>query len=415
VARQYERLTARQAATINQPGMHPDGGGLYLFVGKGGSKSWIVRYAFHGKRHDIGLGPVRLVSLADARRKMADLARQRLDGADPLLERRAKRHAAAVQRANALTFAECADLYIDAQAAGWRAGSGQEQQWRNSLRDHALPTLGALPVAAIDTGLVMRTIEGLWRTKPETASRVRGRIESILGWATVRGYRTGDNPARWGGHLENLLPSRSRVAPIVHHEALPYGELPGFMVELHKQTGIAARAFEFVILTAARIGEVLGARWGEFDLAAKVWSVPGERRKAGRPHTVPLSDRGVELLGKPGAAGDLVFPGSTGREARKQILYRVQAAIGWPTPYTLHGFRSTFRDWAGDQTAFPREITETALAHAVGNAVEQAYRRSSALEQRRQLMDAWARYCDQPAIEGNNVVAIRSDPIPMRN
>jgi integrase len=403
--RSYERLTARGITALTKRGMHADGGNLFLRVDPSGSRSWIYRYRTGKRQHDLGLGSARLVTLADARKKAADLNRERLDGGDPLLARRAKRDAKAVAAMKTISFREAADRYVDAQASGWRAGSGQEAQWRNSLRDYAFPMLGSLPVAEIDTALVMRTIEDLWKVKPETASRVRGRIESILGWATVRGYRTGDNPARWSGHLENLLPARSRVAAIEHHAALPYAEIGALTVELRKQTGTAARAFEFVILTAARIGEVLGARWGEFDMAARLWNVPAERMKSGRPHTVPLSDRAVELLGEPCAAGDLVFPGSTGREMRKQALYRVQAAIGWSTPYTFHGFRSTFRDWAGDRTSFPREITEAALAHAVGNAVEQAYRRGSAIDTRRRLMEQWARFCEQPAAAGK-VVAI---------
>jgi integrase len=408
MARQYERLTARQIATITAPGMHADGGGLYLRVDKSGSKAWVMRYAFQGKRHDLGLGPVRLVSLADARRKAADLARQRLDGADPLLERRAKRDVETVQRAKTITFREAADKYIDAQAAGWRTGSGQAEQWQSSLTAYAYPVLGTLPVAMIDLPLVLRVIEPIWTTKAETASRVRARIENVLGWATTHGYRTGDNPARWSGHLENLLPSRSKVAAVEHHAALPYVEIGAFMASLREREDPAARALEFLVLTAARSGEALGARWSEIEMAARKWTVPGARMKGGREHVVPLSDAALACIGEPGEPNALVFPGArAGRAARKAVFYRLMEALGH-ADVTVHGFRSTFRDWAGDRTAFPREIVEAALAHLVGNAVEQAYRRGSALDQRRRLMEQWAAYCAATEAPAENVIAIRA-------
>jgi integrase len=402
--RSYEKLTARRVSVNNQPGMHSDGGGLYLRIDKSGSKSWIYRYRVGQRQHDLGLGSTRVISLADARRKAVEITRQRLDGNDPLLERRALRHAEAVERAKTITFRQAAEQYIDAQAAGWRGGSNA-QQWTASLTTYAHPVIGLLPVAAIDLGLVLRVLEPIWTTKPETATRVRRRVEAVLGWATTHGYRNGDNPARWSGHLENILAPRVRLAAVRHHAALPYGEMGAFMTALRQNETVPARALEFAIMTAARAGEVFGATWNEIDTKARIWTVPAARMKGAREHTVPLSDAAMACLGKPGAG--YLFPSPRGgRPLNKTVFHHLKRTVAWAgSDYTAHGFRSTFRDWCGDCTAYPREVVETALAHTVGNAVEQAYRRGSAIDTRRRLMEQWGRFCEQPAAAGK-VVAI---------
>jgi integrase len=277
------------------------------------------------------------------------------------------------------------------------------------LTAYVYPVLGALPVASIDVGLVMRVLEQLWQDKTTTASRVRQRVEAILDWATARGYRQGDNPARWRGHLEKLLPMPRKVAPIEHHPALPYVEMAGFMVELRAQTGIAARALEFSILTAARSGEVLGARWDEINLAERVWIVPASRMKAGKEHKVPLSDTALAIVAKMAElrTGECVFPGrNRSSPLSRTTVFNLLRAMN-RGDLTTHGFRSTFRDWAAERTNFPREVAELALAHSVGSEVERAYQRSDLFAKRRQLMQAWSKFCDSPATAGEKVIAIR--------
>jgi integrase len=271
------------------------------------------------------------------------------------------------------------------------------------------PVFGALSVQSVDVGLVMKALEPIWTAKPETATRVRGRIESIIDWATARGYRQGENPARWRGHLENLLPRLSKFHRIEHHAALPYPEIGAFIRELRRQEGIAARALEFAILTAARKGEVIGARWEEIDLGAKTWTIPGERMKAGKEHRVPLSEAALTIVRRMAEIrqGDFIFPGiRTGRPIGSTALFYLLRGIG-RGDLTAHGFRSTFRDWAAESTAFPAEVAEMALAHTVGAAVERAYRRGDLFQKRRQMMDAWAKFCDVPVPTG--VV------VPLRN
>jgi integrase len=302
-----------------------------------------------------------------------------------------------------MTFDECAAAYVKAHAAGWRSKT-HAAQWANTLRAIASPVFGNLPVAAVDTGLVMQALEPAWSEKTETASRTRGRIESVLDWAKVRGYRTGDNPARWRGHLDHLLPARSKMRKVKHHAALPHAELPAFMAELRGREGMCARAIELIILTALRRGEALNAQWDEIDLPAKVWTIPAGRTKAGREHRVPLSGRAVEILqALPREHGNpFVFIGArSGRPlSGRAVINDVPRAL------TVHGFRSTFRDWCAERTNFPREVAEAALAHVVGDKVEAAYRRADLLEKRRQLMDAWSRYCTSPPA-GGEVVPLR--------
>jgi integrase len=313
-----------------------------------------------------------------------------------------------------MTFRECALAYIQSHRAGW-SNAEHSKQWPTSLERYAYPAIGDLPIDAIDLGLVLKVVEPIWSTRPETASRVRGRIESILDWATVRGYRTGENPARWRGHLESLLPTPAkakRAARSVngrseHHVALPYAEIAAFMVALRQQKGIAARALELAILTAARAGEILGARWDEIDRANRLWAIPGDRMKARKEHRVPLSDAAMAIIDKMAEIrqADLVFPGRYGRGmAAVGMLAVARKTAG--ARVTTHGFRSTFRDWAAERSSFPHEVAEMALGHTVGDAVERAYRRGDLFEKRRQLAEAWARYCSTPQTAGA-VVPIR--------
>jgi integrase len=394
MARTTGRLTALKVEKAKQPGMYADGGGLYLQVTAGGA-SWIYRYMLAGRAREMGLGPLALFGLAEARAKALDARRLRHEGIDPIEARRAMRAQARLDAAKAVTFMECAHGYITAHRAGWRNGK-HAAQWEATLATYAGPVIGALPVPVIDTALVLKVLEPIWTTKPETAGRVRGRIESILDWAKVRGYRAGENPARWRGHLDKLLPARSKVRKIEHHAALPYAELPGFLVSLREQEGAVARALEFSILMAARTAEVIGARWDEIDLLEKIWTVPAARMKAGREHRVPLSARALAILEEmqrhPHAEEGFVFPGGKlGRPLSNMAFLMLLRRLG-RDDLTAHGFRSTFRDWAADRTNFPAEVAEMALAHAVSGKVEAAYRRGDLFEKRRRLMDAWAEF-----------------------
>jgi len=405
--RTLNRLSTLKVSNLKRKGMHADGGGLYLRISDSGTKAWIFRFGENGKLHDMGLGALHTISLAEAREMATECRKLRLQGIDPIIHRRASRAGRRASDAKAMTFRQCADAYMASHEDAWR-NAIHRNQWRRSLVTHAYPLLGELPVAAIDTGLVMKVIEPLWKGKTETASRVRGRIESILDWAKVRGFREGENPARWRGHLDHLLPARSRVRRVQHFAALPYAQIADFMAALRQQSHIGARALEFTILTAARTEQTLGAMWSEIDLGARVWTIPPERMKSGKEHKVPLNIPALALLNSMAAIrhSEFVFPGTRsgpiyaramamalGRQARENI--------------TVHGFRSTFRDWAAERTTFPREVAEMALAHSVGNAVELAYRRGDMFEKRRKLMDAWADYCGKPATAGD-VVALRA-------
>ena len=411
------RLTAlRVARGVGKPGMYPDGGGLYLQVTTGGA-SWIYRYMLSGRAREMGLGPLRLFSLQEARAKALDASRLRHEGIDPIEARRAARARARLDEAKVVTFKQCAEAHIRAHRAGWR-NAKHAAQWEATLATYAEPIIGALPVQAIDTALVMKVLEQqvrnepnapsapFWTAKPETATRLRGRIESILDWAKVRGYREGENPARWRGHLDKLLPSRAKVRKVEHHAALPYAELPDFIAGLRAQEGIAARALEFAILTAARTGEVMGARWSEIDRAEKVWAVPAARMKSGKDHRVPLSARAIAILeemGGPLAYADAqektdayVFPGAKRGRPLSNMAFLMLLRRMTRDDLTAHGFRSSFRDWAAERTNFPSEVAEMALAHTVSSKVEQAYRRGDLFERRRRMMTTWATFCATP-------------------
>ena len=378
--RNSNRLTALKVARITKCGRYADGSGLYLQVGDGG-KSWLFRFMRHGRARAMGLGSADLVSLADARNRARDARRALLDGADPIEARRELRDRRRLEAAQAVNFQTCAERYIAAHEPSWKNAKHRDQ-WKSTLASYAYPVIGPLPVAEIDVGLVLKVIEPIWQTKSETASRVRQRIETILDWASVRGYRQGDNPARWKGHLDHLLPKRSAVAKVKHHAALPFTEIPQFMAELRdNHQGISARALEFLILTATRTSELTGAVWDEIDFAAKLWLIPKVRMKAGREHRVPLSDRAIELLTKlPRERGNPhVFIG-----ARKGLPLSNMAMLelmkGLRPQYVPHGFRSTFRDWSAERTNYPNHVVEMALAHTVGDKVEAAYRRGDLFE-----------------------------------
>lgn len=402
------KLTAVKVRALTAPGRYGDGKGLWLQVRDADHRSWLFRYMLKGKARQMGLGTLDAVTLAQAR-EAADEARKLIrQGIDPIEHRRASREARAA--ANALTFRETAERYIAAHEASWR-NAKHRQQWTNTLATYAYPLIGELPVAAIEVGHVMQVIEPLWRDKTETASRLRGRIEAVIDYATARGWRAGDNPARWRGHLESLLPPRSKVQRVEHHPALPWREMGAFMATLRDDAGIAARSLEFAILTAARTSEVIGARWAEFDLAEGTWTVPAERMKAGREHRVPLSAAALRVLEgmapAQGVAGDFVFPG--GRKGKPlsgmamlMLLRRMERG-----DLTTHGFRSTFREWAAEATAYPREVAELALAHVNKDKVEAAYQRGDLFAKRRRLMEDWATFCDRPAVPAGNVVALR--------
>jgi integrase len=393
-ARTIGRLSAVKVQGLKRPCYFADGGNLYLRVAQGGTKGWMFRFAMHGKTRDMGLGRYPDVSLAKAREIATECRRMLATGIDPIEARKDDRAAAQLEATKSMTFDQCSAAYIAAHEAGWR-NSKHRQQWKNTLATYASPVLGNLSVQSIDTGLVMKVIEPLWPAKPETSSRLRGRIEAILDWAKVRGYRAGENPARWRGHLDHLLPAKSRVRKVEHHPALPYADIGTFMAKLRQQTEISARALEFLILTATRTSEALGALWVEIDLEARVWTISGERMKANREHRVPLCYDAVKLLEcmQHIRRGDYVFAGAReGRPQSQMALLMLLRRIGFGH-ITAHGFRSTFRDWAAECTSFPREVAEAALAHAIPDAVEAAYRRGDLFEKRRRLMDQWGTYC----------------------
>jgi integrase len=400
---------AAYRAAMKKPGMHGDGGGLWLHVGPTLGSSWIYRFMLDGRAREMGLGPTHTIGLAEARDRAKAARLLVLDGKDPLDAREAERQQRRLEAAKAMTFRQCAEAYIAAHKAGWR-NPKHAAQWPATLEAYAYPVFGDLPVQAIDTDLVMKVIGPIWQTKTETASRLRGRIELVLDWATASKFRSGDNPARWGGNFAHLLPAKGKVAPIEHHPALAYAEMGAFMVELRAQDGISARALEFTILTAARTGEVIGATWGEINLAEAMWIVPAERMKAGREHRVPLAGRALEILGemaKLGAceAADFVFPGrKEGTPLSNMVFLMLLRRMG-RGDLTGHGFRSTFRDWAAERSSFPAEVAEMALAHTVADRVEAAYRRGDLFQKRRQLAEAWARFCASPAT-GGTVTAI---------
>ncbi|MEG2312372.1 integrase arm-type DNA-binding domain-containing protein [Brevundimonas sp.] len=395
MARAINKLSAREVATLKAVGRYSDGGGLYLVIAKDGGRKWVFRFTLRGRSTDMGLGAVLNVPLAKARQRAAEARALLADGKNPISERRAQ---------NAVpSFGEMADRVVADMAPQWR-NEKHAAQWQATLERDAAKLRPVL-VSEVQTADVLRVLKPIWLEKPETASRVRGRIERVLDAAKAKGYRTGENPARWRGHLDHLLPKRQKLTR-GHHAAMTFEKVPDFIADLRTRDAVAAMALEFTILTAARSGEVRGATWGEIDLEAKVWTVPAVRMKAGRDHRVPLTDRAVQILKQAaplstGEAGAVVFPGVQSGKALSDaafsaLLKRMGYAAGEITP---HGFRSSFRDWAGEVSSFPRELAEAALAHVVGDETERAYRRGDALEKRRAMMEAWGRYCEPEKAE----------------
>lgn len=389
-------MSALKPERIKEPGLYADGGGLYLQVHGEGAKSWVYRFMLHGRAREMGLGPLTLVGLAEARQAAQEARKLRHAGTDPIEARKGQRATAQLEAAKGLDFKSCAEAYIAAHRAGWRSAK-HAGQWAATLESYAYPIFGPLPVQKIDTALIMRVLEPIWARKTETASRVRGRIEAILDWATARSYRQGENPARWRGHLDHLLPKRAKVRKVEHHPALPYAEIGAFMGVLRQQDGVAARALEFLILTATRTSETIGARWDEINFKAALWTVPANRIKGGKEHRIPLPPRAVAILRDLAKVrvSDFVFPGGkAGRSLSNMALLALLARMG-RNDLTAHGFRSTFRDWAAECTNYPREAAEMALAHVVDDKVEAAYRRGDLFEKRRMLMDDWAKFCSK--------------------
>ncbi|MGB7280525.1 MAG: integrase arm-type DNA-binding domain-containing protein [Pseudolabrys sp.] len=386
------RLSSLTVKHARKPGMLADGDGLYLQVTRANARSWIFRYYRNGKSREMGLGSLKAVSLAGARLKAAACRGLLADGTDPIAARDAKRTQQALEDARAITFDQCAEAFITAHGAAWK-NQKHFAQWKATLRTYVSPVFGSLPVQVVDVALIMKVLEPIWTTKPETAARLRGRIESVLNWAKARGYRSGENPALWKGHLSNLLPAHSKIAKVKHHAALPYDQTSHFMDTLRRQDGIAPLALEFAILTAARTGEIIGARWAEIDLETKVWTVPASRMKNGREHRVPLSVEALAVLTKvsEGEPDEFVFAGRKKRPLSNMAFLMLLRRMGHDK-LTGHGFRSTFRDWAAERTNFQAEIAEAALGHVVGNKVEAAYRRGDFFEKRRRLMEAWAQF-----------------------
>jgi integrase len=360
MARIIGRLTALKVAHAREPGMLADGDGLYLQVSSASSKSWIFRYGFNGKQREMGLGPLKGVNLAVAREKVRHCRAQLADGTDPLAARQAERARADTDNARTITFDQCAEAFINAHGDTWKNAKHREQ-WENTLETYVSPVFGSLPVQAVDVGLVMKALEPIWTTKPETAARIRGRIESVINWAKARGHRTGENPAQWKGHLDNLLPARSKIKKVKHHAALPYDQTAQFMKMLNSQGGVTPLAFQFTILTAARTGETVGARWDEIDLKSKTWTVPASRMKSGREHRVPLSVEALGVLDRlsKGKPEDHVFAGRSGDPLSNMSMLMLLRRIGHDS-LTVHGFRSVFRDWAAEETNFQGEVAASA-------------------------------------------------------
>jgi len=389
------RLSALGVKRLSKPGRYGDGGGLWLQVRDLTHKSWLFRYRLHGRDREMGLGSLVERSLGEAREDAVACRKLMLAGIDPI-EHRKQARAEQAAAAGAHTFRDVAERYIQAHEAGWR-NDKHAYQWAQSLTAYAYPQLGDIPVARVDTAAVMRALEPVWQAKSETASRVRGRIESILDYATAHGWRTGENPARWRGHLANLLPAPRTVAKVEHHAALPYSEVEAFLAAVAGEGGTGAVALRFVILTACRTSEALGATWREMDLERAVWTVPGERMKAGREHRVPLSAAALALLAEMGQAGmdadAYVFPGS-GRSGHLSNMTLMALLRRMERPdLTVHGFRSTFRDWTAEETSTPREVAEMALAHTLKDKTEAAYRRGDLFAKRAALMTEWAAFC----------------------
>ena len=405
VARELSAIAVKR---LTKPGLHAVGGvsGLQLQVTKTGARSWVLRTIIGAKRRDIGLGGYPDVTLAQARDKARDTKETIQQGIVPVAQRRAVRTALIAAQATNKTFDECAEQFLIKKTTEF-SNPKHATQWRNTLATYASPVIGKLPVEAVELPHILKILEPLWGEKTETATRLRGRIEAVLAYATVSKYRTGDNPARWQGNLDAVLPKPAKLKKVKHHKAIPWQEIGAFVESLRQRSGTGAKALEFTVLTAARSGEVRGALWDEIDLATKTWTIPAERMKTNKEHTVPLCDDALTLLESlPRFAGnELVFPGARGSILSDVALTKPIRAIG--SDATAHGFRSTFRDWCAKSTNYPNEVAEMALAHTVSNAVERAYRRGDLLAKRVRLMADWCRYINTTPTAKGEVVAIR--------
>lgn len=414
------KFTARGIESITVPGYHsdPDHQGLYLQVrsGSGGiTRSWLFRFTspVTGKRREMGLGPLSARSLANARQKAAEYRTRLLDGMDPLEAVAEDREARRRARASSITFRVAAERCIKAKQAEW-SNEKHKAQWFNTIKTYAYPILAEIPVDAVDTDDVLKVLEPIWMTKTETATRVRQRIETILDWSKARGYMKGENPARHAGHLSELLPKARKVKKVKHHPALPYKEVHNFVTELRERGGASPQAFEFLIQTSCRTGEVIGAKWDEIDLQAGVWTIPASRMKADKEHRVPLNVRAVEILETVAPlrrAGGFVFPSprlSVDTHISNGAFLKIMKGMPRYAEYTPHGFRSSFRDWASDQTAYANTTVELALAHTIKDKTEAAYRREDQLEKRSRLMGDWCQFIDTAPAAGDNVVNLRS-------
>lgn len=403
MGKKQNELGALAVSLIRRRGINFVGGvaGLAINVTKSGGRSWVLRYTVAGKRRDKGLGGYPDVTLADAKIAARAVRAKLAQGIDPIEDGRALRSQMIAAQDAAITFSQAADQYIDTHEGTWR-NAKHTQQWRNTIQTYANPVIGKMPIRDVELSHVLNVLQPIWRTKTETASRLRGRLESVLSWAIARGFRPDSNPARWKGLLDTLLPAPGKITKTDHHRALPCAKLPEFMKSLNEQQGIASRALEFTILTACRSGEVRGAKWEELDLENGVWTVPASRMKAGKEHRVPLSDAALSIIKaqQESAFCDYVFPSSHGSKtsasegkplsdmALTAVLRRMEVSA------VPHGFRSTFRDWSAEQTDHSRDVAEMALAHAIGNKVEAAYRRGDLFDKRKQLMQDWANYAN---------------------
>lgn len=388
-----DRLSAKAVNAVKAPGYYPDGGGLYLQVSVTGSKSWIFRYMLESKQREMGLGSYQDVSLSEARQKRDDFRKLARTGTDPIEARKQRKLQIALAAARSLTFNECSAAYIESHSPGWK-NPKHHNQWKNTLETYCAPVFGAISVQEVDTALVLRALEPIWTEKRETAGRIRSRIERVLDWAKARGYREGENPARWKGHLDKLLPAHEKRKRIRHHPALPFSKLPDFLVALQAQDGISARALELLILTAARTNEIINGTWSEIDFKNKIWTIPAARMKSHREHRVPLGSRALTILQELEkiSTSDFIFPGRReGSSLSNMAMLELLGRMGHDD-ITVHGFRSTFRDWASECTSHSREVCEMALAHVVGNDVEAAYRRGDLFDKRRRLMNEWEKF-----------------------
>ncbi|MCW2573560.1 MAG: Phage integrase [Frankiales bacterium] len=400
--RETNRLTVKAVESKKKPGHYADGGGLYLQVSAAGGKSWIFRYTSKAiltrngkpKEAEMGLGSLADVSLSAAREKRNDYRKLLQTGIDPLAAKKQGVADRAIAEARSSTFSECATAYIEAQRPSWKNAKHAEQ-WTNTIETYCGPIFGALPVQSVDTGLVLQVLGPIWKEKPETASRLRGRIERVIDWAKVRGYRDGENPARWRGHMDKLLPKMEKRKRVKHHPALPFANIADFTKSLRDRDGLAARALELLILTATRTNETVTARWAEFDLEAALWTIPPERMKSHREHRIPLPARAVAILKdlEKSKASEYVFPGKPSKPLSNMALLALLGRMG-KDDITVHGFRSTFRDWASERTSYSREVCEMALAHVVSDETEAAYRRSDLFDKRRRLLSDWAKFCE---------------------